>query len=901
MRENGVEENLKYLSSHEEENKNPNPNLKGEEEEEFEEGEIAGADDTTSSSSKKAIVEQPHPLEHSWTFCNGFYHDPDLMLDGWSCVTDPDQNEQCANVNHNGEEHCSSPQVDGIDDDNARMRNVDDESHSAGEFVFSNTMLCNGDGAVSLSVNPDQNEQCANVNHNDEEHWSSPQVDGTDADNARIRNVDDESRCAGQTEGACDQLPENPQPPSKWYAASENTLIDLYFSGNTTVDSAADTTMSLETDNSESFQFPSNGIDDSYEMEDGEWIPKENHGLDDSSETVPYEGNENQANTERDRVVGTYGYMSPEYAMQGQFSEKSHVFSFGVLLLEIVSGRKNTSFYDNQHCCSLLGYLIPIHLQSTSYRFKSSFMQFEVVFLGFIVSEEGLKPDSEKVRAIAEWPEPKSVKEKGEFDWTHAARKAFERVKGLLTEAPVLALPDFDKLFVVECDASHTGIGAVLSQEGRPVEFFSEKLTDSRRRYSTYDLEFYALVRAVRHWQHYLAYREFVVYSDHQALKRKALFLSVLSTQITGFEELKQQYPIDPYFSKMRRDVERFVKRCPAYLLGKGGVQNTGLYTPLPEPDAPWIHLSMDFILGLPKTAKKFDSIFVVVDRFSKMAHFIPCFKTSDAVHIAELFFREVVRLHGVLTSIVSDRDVKFMEHFWRTLWRKFGTELKYSSTCHPQTDGQTEVVNRSLGNLLRCLVRNNPKTWDSVIPQVEFAYNNLVNRSIKKTPFEAAYELKPQHVLDLVPLPQEARVSDKGEEFADHIRKVHEEVKAVLKESNAAYSSEANKHRRQQDFEEDLYTFDGIDDGTVFSIEEQAQQLPAAKSDVIEDVLDVKEVRSGRGNMYKRFLARWLGKPATESTWIAEEELKQVDPEIYEEFIKAYSSEPSLFQTWGE
>ena len=200
------------------------------------------------------------------------------------------------------------------------------------------------------------------------------------------------------------------------------------------------------------------------------------------------------------------------------------------------------------------------------------------------------------------------------------------------------------------------------------------------------------------------------------------------------------------------------------------------------DAPVPWVHLSMDFVLGLPRTAKGFDSIFVVVDRFSKMAHFIPCSKTSNATHIADLFFREVVRLHGVPTSIVSDRDVKFMGHFWRTLWRRFGTELKYSRTCHPQTDGQTEVVNRSLGNLLRCLVGNNIKTWDLVIPQAEFAYNISVNRTIKKTPFEAASRLKPKHVLDLVPLPQEVRVSDEGEAFADHIRKIHEEVRSALR-----------------------------------------------------------------------------------------------------------------------
>ena len=155
----------------------------------------------------------------------------------------------------------------------------------------------------------------------------------------------------------------------------------------------------------------------------------------------------------------------------------------------------------------------------------------------------------------------------------------------------------------------------------------------------------------------------------------------------------------------MKKDVARIIVQCRTCQLAKAKKQNTGLYTSLFVPREPWKDVSMDFVLGLPWTARGHDYILVVIERFSKMTHFIPYKQTNGGSHVAKLFFREVVKLHGLPSTIVFDRDVKFVSYFWKTLLKLFGTTLKFSYVFHPQIDGQTDVVNRSLCDMLRCLV----------------------------------------------------------------------------------------------------------------------------------------------------------------------------------------------------
>ncbi|GKV06323.1 hypothetical protein SLEP1_g18224 [Rubroshorea leprosula] len=256
------------------------------------------------------------------------------------------------------------------------------------------------------------------------------------------------------------------------------------------------------------------------------------------------------------------------------------------------------------------------------------------------------------------------------------------------------------------------------------------------------------------------------------------------------------------FWPHMKRDVERICERCITCKQAKSRVLPHGLYTPLPIPTEPWVDVSMDFVLGLPRSKRGHDSIFVVVDRFSKMANFIPCHKTDDATNIADIFFKDVVRLHGIPRTIVSNRDVKFLSYFWKTLWGKLGTKLLFSTTCHPQTDGQIEVVNRTLSTLLRSIIQKNLKNWEECLPHVEFAYNRSIHSATNCSPFEVVYGFNPLTPLDLLPLPIDEQASLDGKKKADVVKQLHERVRQNIERRIEQYAKQANKGRKKVVFE---------------------------------------------------------------------------------------------------
>lgn len=204
-----------------------------------------------------------------------------------------------------------------------------------------------------------------------------------------------------------------------------------------------------------------------------------------------------------------------------------------------------------------------------------------------------------------------------------------------------------------------------------------------------------------------------------------------------GFDKTYDNLKRTVYWPNIARETREYVQTCENCQRNKPSRQRpAGLLQPLATPAQRWDTVTMDFMVRLPKTARGFDAITVFVDKLSKQVHLAPSKTTDTASDVARLFFDNVFRLHGMPRTIVSDRDTKFTGHFWRELHRLMDVKLAMSTAFHPQTDGQTERANQTLGTILRAFVDQRQTNWDLILPAAEFAYNNAVNATTGYSPF---------------------------------------------------------------------------------------------------------------------------------------------------------------------
>ncbi|GKA14736.1 putative reverse transcriptase domain-containing protein [Tanacetum coccineum] len=497
---------------------------------------------------------------------------------------------------------------------------------------------------------------------------------------------------------------------------------------------------------------------------------------------------------------------------------------------------------------------------------KCEFWIPKVQFLGHVIDSRGIHVDPAKIESIKDWASPRTPTEIRQFHSCEKEENAFQLIKQKLCSAPILALPEGSEDFVVYCDASHKGLGAVLMQREKVIAYASRQLKVHEKNYTTHDLELGSVVFALKIWRHYLYGTRCTVFTDHKSLQHildqkelnmrqrrwlellsdydcdiryhpgkanvvadalsrkerieplrvRALVMTIgldlpkriLEAQIEAqkpenivnedvggmirrdipkerlepradgtlclygrswipcygdlrsvimHESHKSKYSIHPGSEKMYQDVKKlfwwpnmkadiatYVSKCLTCARVKAEHQRpSGLLVQPEIPEWKWDNITMDFITKLPRSSQGFDTIWVIVDRLTKSAHFLPIRENDPLDKLARLYLNRIVARHGIPASIICDRDGRFTSNFWRSFQKALGTDISMSTAYHPETDGQSERTIQTLEDMLRACVIDFGKGWVKHLPLAEFSYNNSYHASIKAAPYEALYGRK--------------------------------------------------------------------------------------------------------------------------------------------------------------
>ena len=260
------------------------------------------------------------------------------------------------------------------------------------------------------------------------------------------------------------------------------------------------------------------------------------------------------------------------------------------------------------------------------------------------------------------------------------------------------------------------------------------------------------------------------------------------------------------FWEDMLKFVKEYIRTCDVCLRTKVNRKlPSGELMPIPVPHRPWSHITLDFITDLPPSSNLgeqqcYDSILVVVDKFTKMTHYIPTHKTLTSVNLAQLLLRSVFKHHGVPEVIISDQGSLFTSDFWRTLTTILGADHRLSTAFHPQTDGQTERQNATLEHYLRCYVDYLQTNWVDLLPLAKYVYNASPHATTQITPFYA-YTGRTPVLFQLHPYTKKETGSPNAEEMSKEIALVQDSLKIKLTEAQDRQASQYNKKHRKQIF----------------------------------------------------------------------------------------------------
>ncbi|KAL0396344.1 UNVERIFIED_CONTAM: Transposon Ty3-I Gag-Pol polyprotein [Sesamum calycinum] len=577
------------------------------------------------------------------------------------------------------------------------------------------------------------------------------------------------------------------------------------------------------------------------------------------------------------------------------------------------------------------------------------------------------------------------------FDKVHWEYDLVENKVEAIWSRPVLKLPQFDRPFEVQVDASDRALGGVLVQDKHPVAFESRKLKDAELRYSTHEKEMTAVVHCLEAWRHYLLGTKFTVVTDNvantyfktqrklsqkqarwqeflgefdfewvhrpgkhndvaDALSRKLVeeYVAALTVVESDFldqiressktdvgylklvEQVKsgliQKYWLesgllyakggrvfvptgtlrrrllrethDPqwaghpgidrmiallarryYWPRMEEDVESYVRTCLVCQLDKvERKKEAGLLQSLPIPEVPWQSVSMDFITGFPKV-NGMASILVVVNRFSKYRIFIVAPHACPAETAAELFFKNVTKYFSVPKDIISERDARFTGRFWTALFNMMGTELKFSTANHPQTDGQTERVNALVEDYLRHYVSASQRNWVDLLDVAQFSYNLHKSSATGMSPFELAYGQQPT-------TPHEIAVQRTGGKcpaayrYARSKQELLDEAKDSLVKAQRRMKKYADMGRRHVEFS-------AGDQDLLDAARRQTQLAPPVIRKEFEKtvlkILDHRTMGQSKKNRRTDYLVHWSGESEADATWERDVTLWQFEGKLDE------------------